>query len=200
MHTLHADDDDLRQALDDIIPGGTGLSRLEFMAFMILPTLLICYIPSLKYLAPLSMVAALMQSIGLVFTFYYMVHILPVVTEPVPAFAGWSKLPLFFGSAIYAFEGVGLVIPLENNMGTPAAVKILIGGSVFLSYPLQFYVVEIMKPAALIPNIGLFISLIGAVASSTLAIIFPCIMEIVTFWPNMGKYNLTLVKCILITV
>ena len=85
-------------------------------------------------------------------------------------------------------------------MGTPAAVKILIGGSVFLSYPLQFYVVEIMKPAALIPNIGLFISLIGAVASSTLAIIFPCIMEIVTFWPNMGKYNLTLVKCILITL
>ena len=43
----------LRQALDDIIPGGTGLSQLEFMAFMILPTLLICYIPSLKYLAPL---------------------------------------------------------------------------------------------------------------------------------------------------
>ncbi|CAL4076625.1 unnamed protein product [Meganyctiphanes norvegica] len=270
----------IKQALECMIPGGTGISQLGFMACMIAPALLVCFIPSLKYLAPVSMFAGFIQIIGLVFTFYYMVRDLPDIAEPLPAFAGWAKLPLYFGSAIYAFEGIGLVLPLENKMRTPAAfggatgvlntgmmtvvllycavgffgyleygstvqgsitlnlpageviaqtVKILMGAAVFLSYPLQFYVpIEILKQtiesnikdkkkqfyveygfrtalvlftftlAALIPNIGLFISLIGSVASSSLAIIFPPMMEIVTFWPNMGKYNWTLWKCILI--
>ncbi|CAL4241079.1 unnamed protein product, partial [Meganyctiphanes norvegica] len=111
----------IKQALECMIPGGTGISQLGFMACMIVPALLVCFIPSLKYLAPVSMFAGFIQIIGLVFTFYYMVRDLPDIAEPLPAFAGWAKLPLYFGSAIYAFEGIGLVLPLENKMRTPAA-------------------------------------------------------------------------------
>jgi proton-coupled amino acid transporter len=44
--------------------------------------------------------------------------------------------------------------------------------------------------AALVPNIGLVISLVGAVASTALSVIFPPICESITFWPNdLGRFK-----------
>lgn len=49
--------------------------------------------------------------------------------------------------------------------------------------------------ACIIPNLGGIISLVGAVSSSALALIFPPIIEIVTFWPDgLGKYKWMLWK------
>ena len=52
--------------------------------------------------------------------------------------------------------------------------------------------------AAAIPRLDLFISLVGAASSSTLALMAPSLIETITFWPNMGKYRWKLVKNILI--
>lgn len=49
--------------------------------------------------------------------------------------------------------------------------------------------------AIAIPNLGAVITLVGAFSSSALALIFPPLIEIVTFWPsNLGKYNWILWK------
>lgn len=60
--------------------------------------------------------------IGLAITFHFMLQDLPK-TKTVHGFAGWATLPLYFGTAIYAFEGIGVVLPLENNMKTPQGKK-----------------------------------------------------------------------------
>ncbi|XP_068245513.1 proton-coupled amino acid transporter-like protein pathetic isoform X2 [Palaemon carinicauda] len=271
----------LKQAIDCMTTSGTGLSQLAYQGIVIIPILLICYIPQLKHLAPVSLVASVIQAVGIVFILYYVVKDLPEVREQVPAFAGWGAMPLFFSAAIYAFEGIGLVLPLENKMKTPEhfrgpvgvlstamgiilclftamgffgylqygtavqgsitlnlpsreplsqAVKILISIAVYMTYPLQIYVpFEILTPfvvrrfddrkkiiaeyvfrtllvlftfvlAVVIPNVGLFINLIGAVSSSTLALIFPPVIDLITFWPDKGKYNWRLIKNVFILI
>jgi solute carrier family 36 (proton-coupled amino acid transporter) len=78
------------------------------MALALLPILLSSWIRSLKYLAPVSGVANLLMAMGLSVTIFYSSQDLPSISER-KAFAGWTNLPLFFGTAIYAFEGIGLV-------------------------------------------------------------------------------------------
>lgn len=106
------------------------------------------------------------------------------------------------------------------------SVKLMIAVAIFFTYALQFYVpMEIIWKALknnfssasqnfanyairiilvfitvvlaiLIPNLGGFISLVGAVCLSMLGLIFPATIDLVTFYddPGMGKYNWRLYK------
>lgn len=75
-------------------------------------------IRNLKYLAPFSMIANLLVATGMGITFYYLFQDIPSVSTR-ETFAGFERLPTFFGTAIFALEGIGVVMPLENNMKTP---------------------------------------------------------------------------------
>ncbi|XP_047530702.1 proton-coupled amino acid transporter-like protein pathetic isoform X1 [Vanessa atalanta] len=243
---------------------GIKLSVHRYLAMLYVPMLALGMVKNLKYLTPVSLIASIMTAWGLVITFYYILQDLPH-TDSVKAFASWHQLPLYFGTAIYAFEGIGVVLPLENNMKTPEdfggwtgvlntgmvivaalytaigffgylkygaavsgsitlnlpndllaqSVRAVMAAAIFLSYGLQFYVpMNIVWPyiktklnsekaleygeivtrfvlititfvaAVLIPNLSSIISLVGAFSSSALALIFPPIIEIITFWPE----------------
>jgi proton-coupled amino acid transporter len=51
-----------------------------------------------------------------------------------------------------------------------------------------------------VPRIDLFISLVGAIASSTLAIIIPPILDIIVFYEASNRSKVKLVKNILIII
>lgn len=89
-----------------------------YLLLILIPMILLNFLKNLKYLTPVSLFASILTVTGISITFHYMLQNLPH-TDTVKGFASWSQLPLYFGTAIYAFEGIGVVLPLENNMRTP---------------------------------------------------------------------------------
>ncbi|KAF6210808.1 hypothetical protein GE061_013919 [Apolygus lucorum] len=273
--------ENIKQVVDLYDPFQVKLDVHWYIAGALLPMILLSWVNNLKFLAPVSMIAAILTFVGLGITFYYVLIDLPSV-QTVSLSANVSQLPLFFGTAIYAFEGIGVVLPLENNMENPEdfggltgvlntsmvivalmytfvgffgylkygggnmilgsitlnlpqneglaqSVRIMMALAIFLSYGIQFYVpMRIFWPpierrlrtqykllaelatrtllviftfalAISVPNLSAVISLVGALSSSTLALIFPPIIELVTFWDH-GISRATVFKDIFIAV
>lgn len=93
------------------------ISLRLLIAALLIPLILLSWIPNLKYLAPVSMIANIFMGVGLGITFYYLVQDVPPVQER--DYVSWSTLPAFFAITIFAMEAIGVVMPLENNMATP---------------------------------------------------------------------------------
>uniref|UniRef100_A0AAQ5X5E4 Amino acid transporter transmembrane domain-containing protein n=1 Tax=Amphiprion ocellaris TaxID=80972 RepID=A0AAQ5X5E4_AMPOC len=92
-------------------------SRLYMLCFLPAVILLV-FTPNLKYLAPLSLVANLVMTASLILIYFYSLTNIP---HPInlPKVGRAKDYPLFFGTAIFAFEGIGVVLPLENKMQRP---------------------------------------------------------------------------------
>lgn len=56
---------------------------------------------------------------GIIITYYYSAQDLPNISERNFMPPSLHSLPLFFGTAIFAFEGIALVLPLQNAMKKP---------------------------------------------------------------------------------
>ncbi|CAL8307572.1 unnamed protein product [Arctogadus glacialis] len=254
---------------------GTSFDSRIYMLFFLPAFILLVFTPNLKYMAPLSLLANLVMCSSLVLIYYYsLTNIELPITLPLVGKA--KDYPLFFGMAIFAFEGIGVVLPLENKMQKPERfgtvlytgmgvvtflyislgtvgylcfgdtiagsitlnlpncwmyqiVKLLYSFGIFITFALQFYVpAEILIPpvvdrvsghrrriavgllmrallviftcclAVLIPELDLVISLVGSVSSSFLALIFPPLLEMLTFHTD-GLSPLVITKNVIIS-
>lgn len=59
------------------------------------------------------------QFMGLGIVFYYIFRNPLPHSSTVPWVAVPERLPLFFGTAIFAIEGISVVLPIENQMKSP---------------------------------------------------------------------------------
>jgi len=82
---------------------------------LLLPVLSLAYIQKLKFIAYISTAANLLSFFGLMGTYQYLFFHLENPAS-FPASAPLKEFPLFFGTALFAFEGIGIVLPIENKM------------------------------------------------------------------------------------
>ncbi|KRY51012.1 Proton-coupled amino acid transporter 2 [Trichinella britovi] len=131
---------------------------------IVLPLLLLAgSLRYLKYLTILSTAANLIYVVVLSVTLYFIFQVRPDSSN-LPAFQSWDTLPLAFGTIMFSFEAITVVLPVENRMKTPVDFTTWNGvlntscivvtlfyiafgffgyiryGDVAFSYPLQFYV------------------------------------------------------------
>ena len=87
----------------------THLDERVYIAALLLPLILLGWVPNLKYLAPVSMIANAFMAIGLGITLYYLVQDIPSL-DTVPKFdITVSATPQFFSIVIFAMEAIGVV-------------------------------------------------------------------------------------------
>jgi len=79
-----------------------------YMLILLLPLVLINYIPDLKKLAPLSGIANLITFAGLGIIFSYIFDS-PLHPEELPLVGEAMNFPLFVGTTLFALEAVGVV-------------------------------------------------------------------------------------------
>lgn len=89
-----------------------------YVLFLLVPLILINLIKTLKFLAPFSMIANILMGTGVCITMYYLLIDTPAISER-PAIVSVQHWPMFFGTVIFALEGIGVVMSLENNMKNP---------------------------------------------------------------------------------
>ncbi|KAH8254703.1 hypothetical protein KR032_011774 [Drosophila birchii] len=89
-----------------------------YIALTVIPCLLIGQLRNLKWLVPFSMMANVFIVVTFAIVLYYMFDEELVYSDK-PLIAKAAHIPLFFATVIFAMEGIGVVMPVENSMKKP---------------------------------------------------------------------------------
>ncbi|XP_052758364.1 proton-coupled amino acid transporter-like protein CG1139 isoform X1 [Galleria mellonella] len=95
-----------------------GINTTMYCLIFLVPLLIFTQIKNLKYLAPFSGFANILLVLTFLICLYYICSEFPNVTIR-PSSVDIGKLPLFIGTVIFAMEGIGVVLPVENTMAKP---------------------------------------------------------------------------------
>ncbi|PAV90416.1 hypothetical protein WR25_17050 isoform H [Diploscapter pachys] len=108
--------DNLKQFFDQT--SWIRISQAGWIALLLVPICALCTIRELKQLAPLAGVANVVYLIALAIVMQNLLST-SVPSWSLPAVGELRNLPLFFGTVMFAFEGVAVVLPIENQMSDP---------------------------------------------------------------------------------
>ncbi|XP_013175443.1 PREDICTED: proton-coupled amino acid transporter 4-like [Papilio xuthus] len=89
-----------------------------YCLMFLVPILIFTQIKNLKYLAPFSGFANILLVATFLICLYYICEDFPSIDSR-PMSVDIGRLPLFIGTVIFAMEGIGVVLPVENTMAKP---------------------------------------------------------------------------------
>lgn len=97
---------------------GKDIDVRLYIVSLIPALVLLGQVRNLKYLVPFSMLANIFMMSGFAITLYYIFSNVKSI-ENVKLFSSAEQLPHFFATVIFAIEGIGVVMPVANNMKKP---------------------------------------------------------------------------------
>lgn len=106
----------LKQVIDTNYPNNK-LSVQVVMAIVVGPLMLFCMIKNLKILAPFSMFANILIMSSMVAVLYQLFFSGPFkALSELKMVTPYESWPVYFSTAVYAFEGINLVLPVYHEM------------------------------------------------------------------------------------
>ncbi|KAA0197995.1 hypothetical protein HAZT_HAZT009166 [Hyalella azteca] len=105
-----------------------GLTLVDYKLILFIPFLLVCSATELKVIGYMSITSCALFVAAIAIILYYCTRDLqqyPV--GDLPAFGGWKTFPLYFGTIVFAVEGIGCMLPIENRMADPSNFSGIIG-------------------------------------------------------------------------
>ncbi|KAJ0179451.1 hypothetical protein K1T71_005163 [Dendrolimus kikuchii] len=271
--------DSMKQLFDRYVTS-TDLPTEYYCLILLLPFCLMCQIRHLKYLAPFSFIANILLFATFAICLYYIFGDKIVMSDK-KVVGNIARFPAFLSTVIFAMEGIGAVMPIENTMKKPQhflgfpgvlviamtiililystlglfgymrygevlrgsitlnlpiddwpaiCAKCFITLSIFLTYPIHFYVlvdiftkytephikgkyrnaIQIISRAFFVcfcggvgialPLLEQIINIVGSLFYSILGLIIPGIIETVFRWDNLGKFKWILFKNIFVVI
>ncbi|KAK9875544.1 hypothetical protein WA026_009352 [Henosepilachna vigintioctopunctata] len=137
--------DSLRQVMQFYYPDINIPATTLVLGITIL-LIFFCQIRPLKFLVPFSAVANMTMLIAFAIIFYYMIETIPKVNfEERYLVKGIDGIPKFMVTIIFAMEGIGTIMPVENSMkkpqfiGCPGVLNVGNGILVFIFSVIGFF-------------------------------------------------------------
>ncbi|XP_011498313.1 PREDICTED: proton-coupled amino acid transporter 4 [Ceratosolen solmsi marchali] len=97
---------------------GIDIPVRTYMLCLIPAVVLLGQIRHLKILVPFSVIANMSLTVGFAITLYYIFSDIQPL-ENIHYVSTWAQMPKFFATVIFAIEGIGTVMPIENSMANP---------------------------------------------------------------------------------
>ena len=122
--------ENLSSFLEAVTPDRAGtISPILLITIQILSLIPFSFIRNISKLGPAALIADVCILIGLVYIYYYDIHTLSTVLHgfnPTIRLFNPRDFTLTIGSAIFTFEGIGLILPIQSSMRHPQHFNFLL--------------------------------------------------------------------------
>jgi len=117
-----------------------NLSKDHWLLIVFIPILITCFMRTLRAIALLSFIGGIFMIVVVGFVLQYLLFAKHIPFRELPWITDFTGVMTACGSALYAFEGQAMVLPLENKLRDPRKMNGMFGvlstamGAVALRY------------------------------------------------------------------
>ncbi|KAI0401444.1 transmembrane amino acid transporter [Xylaria palmicola] len=125
--------ENLTSFLEAVTHGHSPISPTKLILIQALVLIPLSYIRNIAKLGPVALLADVFILIGVSYIYYYdIAHIASEGINPTVVLFNPNKYTLMIGSAIFSFEGIGLILPIQSSMAKPQRFEWLLGAIMVL--------------------------------------------------------------------